>query len=71
MAWRDISTAPIDGSWVVLRFEDYADEPKVSAGFYGDDGDGGFDWYGSEAASSSLAAFYGQPIAWLPLDGEG
>jgi hypothetical protein len=59
--------APSDETWVILRFPDYLGEPKVEAGFWGGDND----WYGGEAAGQSLVELYGDPVGWLPLDGEG
>lgn len=56
IALNPMSTAPKDGTWIILFGMD-AGEPRVTAAF----------WYDSECASRRVTAFGWEPEGWCPL----
>lgn len=64
IALNPMSTAPKDGTWVILFGMD-AGEPRVTAAFWSDSDPPG--WYDSEAASRRVTDFGWEPDAWCPL----
>lgn len=65
--WQPIETAPKDESWVLLYFGKSLgafEAENMALGFWSDEH---ADWFGSEAASCSLASGGAGPTHWMPL----
>lgn len=69
-AWQDMSSAPKDGTRVLLYFPDgyWVTGEKIADGFFSTDGSE--NWFYAESDSSPMDAFGSKPTMWQSLPAE-